>query len=282
MLCQFRSRSHTGTEPERQVDDSSPATILIESYRSPGKTLHTGKVIEMESQQTQFEHQWQQKLLESTRAAAGSAAFENAAEAAGDVMEKGAVAWTAACVRELESLCGEETTREIMAGCACKYPVELLKDVREHFEQTRSVLDAHGMLRERFEAFLKHTLKLDSVLARSILERGWGLAGRYVDEQTVVATKIPKSAFIAEYFATEDPLERRRLYCHCPRIRQAIASEEGDSIPKVYCYCGAGFYKGIWEEITQAPVEIEVLESVLEGGEVCTIRVSLGCQGDTS
>jgi len=42
-----------------------------------------------------------------------------------------------------------------------------------------------------------------------------------------------------------------------------------------YCYCGAGFYKGIWEEILQEPVEVEVLESVLKANEVCKIAIHL-------
>jgi len=46
-------------------------------------------------------------------------------------------------------------------------------------------------------------------------------------------------------------------------------------ISTTYCYCGAGFYKGIWEEILQRPVEVEVLESVLSGGEVCKIVIHL-------
>jgi len=48
-----------------------------------------------------------------------------------------------------------------------------------------------------------------------------------------------------------------------------------ETIPPIYCYCGAGFYKGIWEEILQQPVKVEVLKSVLAGDEVCTIAVHL-------
>jgi predicted hydrocarbon binding protein len=47
------------------------------------------------------------------------------------------------------------------------------------------------------------------------------------------------------------------------------------ALPEDYCYCGAGFYKGIWEEILGEPVEVEVLESVLQGGDVCRIAIHL-------
>jgi predicted hydrocarbon binding protein len=56
-------------------------------------------------------------------------------------------------------------------------------------------------------------------------------------------------------------------------VRDAL--KLGATISATYCYCGAGFYKGIWEEILQEPVEVEVLESVLKGDQVCTIAIHL-------
>jgi predicted hydrocarbon binding protein len=51
--------------------------------------------------------------------------------------------------------------------------------------------------------------------------------------------------------------------------------QSGVRISGTYCYCGAGFYKGVWEEILQRPVEVEVLESVMRGDEVCTVAIRL-------
>jgi predicted hydrocarbon binding protein len=56
-------------------------------------------------------------------------------------------------------------------------------------------------------------------------------------------------------------------------VRDALSTSE--TISPTYCYCGAGFYKGIWEEILQEPVAVEVLESVVQGDEVCKIAVYL-------
>jgi predicted hydrocarbon binding protein len=104
------------------------------------------------------------------------------------------------------------------------------------------------------------------------VSRGWGLAGVRAGDN-IVATKIPKSGFLVEYMNETDPERKRQYYCHCPRIRDLLKS--GDSLSPTYCYCGAGYYKGIWEEILQQPVEVEVLESVLQGDEVCRIAVHL-------
>jgi predicted hydrocarbon binding protein len=56
-------------------------------------------------------------------------------------------------------------------------------------------------------------------------------------------------------------------------VRSAL--EQDESLSPTYCYCGAGFYKGIWEEIIGEPVKVEVLESVLSGGEVCKVKITL-------
>jgi len=69
------------------------------------------------------------------------------------------------------------------------------------------------------------------------------------------------------------PEKKRQYYCHCPIVRDVIKVSE--TISPTYCYCGAGYYKGIWEEILQEPIEVEVLESVLKGDEVCKIAIYL-------
>ena len=106
-----------------------------------------------------------------------------------------------------------------------------------------------------------------------IIKRGMGMAGR-LEERTIIATKIPKSAFIKDWFEESDSLKKRAIFCHCPRIREVMDKEENE-LPIFHCYCGAGFYKVIWEEILQKPVEVEVLETVMNGGEVCKVAIYL-------
>jgi hypothetical protein len=91
---------------------------------------------------------------------------------------------------------------------------------------------------------------------------------------TIIATKIPKSGFLVEYMHEPDPDVRRQYYCHCPRIREILQGR--GSLSPTYCYCGAGYYQGIWEEILQRPVRVELLESVLQGDEVCKVAIYIG------
>jgi hypothetical protein len=172
----------------------------------------------------------------------------------------------------LDALVEERRRRAIMVGCACQYPKSDLQEVREAFASTGDVDLAHWMLQEQFESFLRTVLELDDELVAEIVERGWGLAGVKLGN-TVIATKIPKSGFLVAYMAEPDPAKKRELYCHCPRIREAL--KRAERISPTYCYCGAGFYKGIWEEILQEPVEVALLESVLQGDEVCKVAICL-------
>ena len=59
---------------------------------------------------------------------------------------------------------------------------------------------------------VKFSSCLDEKLIEEILKRGWGLAG-VKKGNTIIATKIPKSGYLAEYMKETDPEKRRRYYC---------------------------------------------------------------------
>jgi len=182
------------------------------------------------------------------------------------------VDWTKGAMERLDSLVGEADRRAILTGCACQYPVSDLQEMRKVYEETGNVSLVHRMLQGQFESFLRKDLHLDNGLVSAIVGRGWGSAG-VRHGASIIATKIPKSGDLLEYIGETDPDRKRALYCHCPRIREALSA--GVAISATYCYCGAGFYKGMWEEILQRPVEVEVLETVLRGDEVCKFAIYL-------
>jgi predicted hydrocarbon binding protein len=182
------------------------------------------------------------------------------------------VVWSCEMLERLEEVVDEQARQEIMTGCACHYPKSELDDARGLFLETGDVDQVIDLLQAKFESFLREIMELDEELVLEIISRGWGLAG--VREGTrIFATKIPKSGYLVDYFQSNDPGEKRKLYCHCPRVRDGVG--EKPQLPETYCYCGAGFYQGIWETILGEPVRVEVLESVMTGGDVCKIAVHL-------
>jgi len=223
-----------------------------------------------------FETQWQDKLARAVEDLAG-------VEVRGRVLADGEklqdpsssqekLLWTCQALEILAEAADEKTRQEILTRCHCQYPVEDLADVKALYQETRDLDRSLDALQSNFETFLRSTLQLEEELVEKIVSLGWGLAG-VREGNTIIATKIPKSGYLREYFRADDPLEKRRLYCHCPRVRDEIGSDP--ALPQEYCYCGAGFYRGIWEEILGEPVQVEVLENVMTGGEVCQIAVHL-------
>jgi hypothetical protein len=180
------------------------------------------------------------------------------------------IAWTRTVLQRMEARLPEAQRRSVLLGCACQYPKADLAAIKSAYAQSASLPHAHALLQDQFISFLRDTLQLDETFVTDIINRGWGAAG-VLHGETIIATKIPKSNNLIAYFQESDPAKKRALYCHCPRIRSVL--ETGESLPALYCYCGAGFYKGIWEEILQRPVQITVLQSVLEGGEVCRFAI---------
>lgn len=56
--------------------------------------------------------------------------------------------------------------------------------------------------------------------------------------------------------------------CYCGSV-----SRTKEKIPLTYCYCGAGWYKRLFEEVLSRPVKVEVLSSIANGAEKCELKI---------
>jgi len=221
-----------------------------------------------------FDRQWLARLSRSLKSIVGGDIERKVMAGSGEMLSEGtpeaSAEWTVQTMMRLDELLTSVQKRDVMTGCACCYPQSDLEDVRQAYRNSGDIDEAIGMLRGKFVSFLRDRLGLGDDLIGQILAAGWGLAGVREDD-VIIATKIPKSGSIVDYFRQTDPIRKRRFYCYCPRVRDSIG--KGRRISQTYCYCGAGFYKAIWEYILDRPVDVEVLESVLGGGDVCRIAV---------
>jgi hypothetical protein len=229
------------------------------------------------AEEQDFERMWLEKFSEALEGRVGPTLFhEIMDECEGFTMQTNRleiIDWTQKTINLLEEKLGDGETGEIFAQCACRYPVNDLQEIREMYARTGDLARCHQLLEKRFITFLKESLNLTDHMVEDIVGRGWGLAGVLMGNSTIIATKIPKSGNLKSYLQETDLDKKRQAYCHCPRVRDVL--KIGKTIPESYCCCGAGFYQRIWEEIVQGEVEIEVLESVLAGGDVCRIAVRI-------
>ncbi|MCF7920797.1 MAG: hypothetical protein K9N06_12865 [Candidatus Cloacimonetes bacterium] len=174
-------------------------------------------------------------------------------------------------LKKLKLELGEEKTAEAMMNSSCEYPQDDLEDIKAEFQRSRDLKKAHQMLQKRFEYYLEKVLHLDQEYIIEIQKKYWGAAGKLTGN-TIIATKIPKSNHIKDYFNEPDPEKRRQLYCHCPHIRDHIGIHDIDDL---HCYCGAGFYKKIWEYITGRNVTVIVLHSIIKGDDFCQFKLEI-------
>jgi len=88
----------------------------------------------------------------------------------------------------------------------------------------------------------------------------------------IICEKVPFDP--KHFYAETNPMLRRYHYCHCPLVRSAIKAGR-PKISPTFCYCSAGFEKTAWDAIFDEPVEVDVLQTVLGGGERCVFSIKV-------
>lgn len=88
----------------------------------------------------------------------------------------------------------------------------------------------------------------------------------------VLKSKIPFNP--DKWLKEKDPKMRRYYACHCQLARDAILNDTAKPL-STFCYCSAGYEKLPLEVVLGVPLEVEVLESVLAGGEMCRFAVKI-------
>ncbi len=85
-------------------------------------------------------------------------------------------------------------------------------------------------------------------------------------------TKIPYMT--KEYLAEKDEVKKRYYYCHCPWARESLKNGE-KTVSATFCHCSAGFVKKPWEAIFGQKLEVDILESILQGDLRCRFAIHL-------
>jgi len=163
--------------------------------------------------------------------------------------------WVKGAIDKLDKLVEEETRKEILLGCCDVFPKTRIKPMREKYLETGNI---------------------DAVLELMHKDSSWGGLSYYEypyrKNNTIYVTKNPYNQ--KKYEETEDKDEKKYYYCHCGLVKTALKNKE-IKISPTFCYCGAGWYKTLWEGILEKPVKIEVLQSVIQGDDCCEFAIHL-------
>jgi hypothetical protein len=175
---------------------------------------------------------------------------------------------------------GQKKVEKLLAACLRDLPDKYYKNERRKYMKSRDIDDC---ITKRHHAFVRTLQKCqregelffaqeitDEVVAfvkeRPEIESG------VRDGNILYVSKIPYNA--KQYLAETDPTMKRYYACHCPWAREAI--KNGDvKLNSVFCNCSGGFSKKPWEIIFGQVLQVDVLESVLQGDLRCRFAIHL-------
>ena len=159
------------------------------------------------------------------------------------------------CVMErLEDSINNNQMYDILSGCTHVFPENLIQKMKKVYQDS---------LKEN-----NHYKSIDAVLEFMEKDRAW-IEVPVRKGKILYVTKNPRDP--KEYMKANSDVEKRRAYCFCPVIRANLDF----GMPVQYCYCGAGWYKQQWEGVFNKPVQINIIESVLQGDERCRFAIHI-------
>jgi len=189
-----------------------------------------------------------------------------------------------ACTKELLDRLGATLTPEqvkaVLAGNHHRIPVEHFAEMVKRWEKSESMEEflkgEHGRLVAELEEAMKSgRLWYEQMITPEVVEYVRG--DQTIQNGVLVGDKVMKSKIPFDpdrWLREKDPKMRRYYACHCQLAREAILNDAAEPLG-TFCYCSAGYEKLPLEVVLGVPLEVEVLESVLAGGEKCRFAVKM-------
>jgi hypothetical protein len=188
------------------------------------------------------------------------------------------------CTKELLKRLSEnlppEKVIETLTGNHHRIPVELFADMKRRWESSRNLRmfleREHGFLVEELEKAMKSgRLWYEQEITPEVVEfvkSDQTIQNGVLQGNTVIKSKIP---FAPVKWLHEKDLKMRRYYsCHCSLARDAILADTSKPLA-IFCHCSAGYEKLPLEVALGVPLEVEVLENVLDGGNRCRFAIKI-------
>jgi effector-binding domain-containing protein len=163
--------------------------------------------------------------------------------------------WVQEAMLKLDTAVSDPWARcRILNGCAHRFPTARIAKMRLAYERLGDI-DA-----------LLDLMRTD----QSVGGKSW-YENLKREGYILYVTKDPIDP--EAYARAQNDTEKRAAACFCGVGRAAILAEQ--SLSPTYCNCGGGWYVQLWEAILQQSLRVEVLESVLQGGNHCRFAIHL-------
>jgi effector-binding domain-containing protein len=204
-------------------------------------------------------HPWNRLLVENMNRVLGTKQQENILEGLQTIEIETPLEvkfeWLIKALKKLEKHTNKSRQYEIISECAHFFPEEMILELRKVY------LDAKMNSKTVIEA-------VDKTLEYMKSHTGWGSIP--IREGNVLYTT--KSPCNPKAFAeAKTKLERIKAYCFCPIIRPFLDRE----VPEMYCNCGAGWPKQLWEGVFGEQLKVEIVKSLTKGDAECQFAIPI-------
>jgi len=199
-------------------------------------------------------HEWDRLFAEGAEKVLGAKARQQLIQGIGTITPESSfaeyTAWIQGAIARLDALTDDNEKKcQVVLHCAHVFPQERIDHLR--------LINKQGV----FDDIL-HEMYRDHFWYEKPVRRGNVLCMR-------------KNPFNPEgYENATTPVERRKAYCHCSFVHPFL-DEIPAKLSPTFCFCGAGWYRRLWDGILGQPVKIEHVETLLKGNDQCTLTITL-------
>lgn len=187
---------------------------------------------------------------------------------------------TAAFVESLERELGQERAGRILCCNVHGIPASAYESERAVLERLGSIdlwlADYHRRLVETLELHAADgTLWYEQRITPEVVDfvrSDQEIQSGVRQGDTIFVKKIPYDP--DHFIRSDDPLERRRLACHCPLAASSI-TESNAGVSSSWCACSAGYEKFKFDVAFGEETEVRVVSSVLAGDPRCRFAVKI-------
>jgi len=183
-------------------------------------------------------------------------------------------------MEHIEQLVEPQTVRQILSDCLRDLNEEPHLEDKKRYAETSDFDKCLEMKRQEYVQYLQgfkergelyFTQEITDEVVAFIRDNPEIAQGVRVGDILYI-TKIPYMT--KEYLAEKDEEKKRYYYCHCPWARETLKQGE-KLVSATFCHCSAGFVKKPWEVILGQKLEVDILESILQGDLRCRFAIHL-------
>ena len=207
-----------------------------------------------------LDHEWERRFAEGVEQALGPGARQQVMVGIEAITSKSSAEayreWIHAAMERIDSLTNDPVKKYQIVSCAAHvFPQHRIDLLRAIYEQRHDI---------------------DDVLRAMYQDPDW-----YEDPvrkgNQLIMRKVPFNA--EAYKQATTPAERRQAYCHCAFVRPYL-DEIPARITPTFCWCGAGWYRRLWEGVLGQPIQVEHVETLIKGNDCCTLVITLPIQAE--